>query len=213
MGIAVSCTGKTLVLGGYWYLLCPEVDITYPCFLHVSLTTKHNAWHSLDAQYIGWMDGRERRTDRWPAGWVGGWMDGWIEGRKKRNKVSHPYELVKNGTLNRLMKRERASVLYARSSYDAEATQTEMHSCIQSHISARAQCTGTNQSQPDICLLGSVWISPFEQQSKTGCSLLWRKTAQKSLVNKTGYQAIKSTCVYLKKKNTKICMSEKSVEG
>ena len=53
-----------------------EANIIYLCFL----STKHNAWHSLGAQHIrwmdAWMDGRERRTDRWLAGWVHGWVDG-----------------------------------------------------------------------------------------------------------------------------------------
>ena len=210
MGIAISCTGKTLVLGGYWYLLVGRGRH------HISLLLTYMSYYQTQclAQSrcsIHWMDGWKGKKDRQMASRMGGWMDGWIEGRKKRNKISHPYELVKNGTLNRLMKGEQASVLYARSSYEAEATQTEMHRRSQSHISARAQCTGINQSQPDICLLGSVWISPFEQQSKTGCSLLWRKTAQKSSVNKAGYQAIKSTCVCLKKKKQKyVCQS---VEG
>ena len=102
----------------------------------------------MDACVDGWKGKKDRQ--------MASRMGGWIEGRKKRNKISHPYELVKNGTLNRLKKGEWASVLYVRSPYDAEATQTEMHSCSQSHISARAQITGANQSQEGICLLGSV---------------------------------------------------------
>lgn len=155
MGTAISCSGQTFVLGGYWYLLVGRGQhhiSLFPQYQTQCLAQSRCSTHWMD----GCMDGWKGKKDRQMAGRMGAWLGGWIEGRKKRNKISHPYERVKNGTLNRLTKGEWASVVYVRSRYDTEATQTETHSCSQSHTSARAQCTGANQSQPDICLLGSV---------------------------------------------------------